>query len=257
LPEEKGRGEKTLGLSSNSRGGLLDLHPTVPLPGMQRRSRPARHAPPFSSTTSALCARGLPPAVLPAGRSPFRLSIKSRLAASSAASAARRQRRPRPAGSSSWAPDVRCFHLSRRRRGTRPGRREPLDRFGSEARPAARVSRRGRRRRRKRERKGQGSGRSLFVLPWPRRGPSCPVPGVAWRAATAVLSTVTGKKMRCEKTILPLAGMQNHGGSHRTLLFGAVTTDIHVHSVADIWVPWKAGPLISDWAGISPMAMEC
>jgi hypothetical protein len=30
--------------------------------------------------------------------------------------------------------------------------------------------------------------------------------------------------MRREKTFLPLAGMQNHGGSHCALLFGCVTT---------------------------------
>jgi hypothetical protein len=39
------------------------------------------------------------------------------------------------------------------------------------------------------------------------RGPSCPVPDDAWRAATVVFSTVARKKMGREKTFLPLAGM--------------------------------------------------
>jgi hypothetical protein len=88
-----------------------------------------------------------------------------------------------------------------------------------------------------------------------RGGPFCPVPGDAWRAATAVLSTVMRKKMRCEKTILPLVGMRNHQDSHRALLFGSVTTASHVHSVADLRVPRKAGPQISDCAGTSRRAM--
>jgi hypothetical protein len=97
---------------------------------------------------------------------------------------------------------------------------------------------------------------SLSVRSWPRRGPSCPVPGDAWRAATAVLSTAARKEMRCKKTFLPLAGMQNHGNNHRTVLFVAMTTHSHVPSVPDLRVPRKAGPLISDCAGTSRRAME-
>jgi hypothetical protein len=89
-----------------------------------------------------------------------------------------------------------------------------------------------------------------------RGGPFCPVPGDAWRAATAVLSTVVRKKMRCEKMVLPLVGMRNRHDSHRALLFGSVTTASHVHSVADLWVPRKAGSQISDCAGTSRRAME-
>jgi hypothetical protein len=69
---------------------------------------------------------------------------------------------------------------------------------------------------------------SLSVQPWRRRGRSCPVPGDAWRAATAVLSTGARKEMRHEKTFLPRAGMRNHGGSHRVVLFVSVITDSHV-----------------------------
>jgi hypothetical protein len=62
--------------------------------------------------------------------------------------------------------------------------------------------------------------------------------------------------MRCEKTVLPLVGMRNHKGSHRTLLFDYVTTDSHVHSVTDLRVLQKAGPQISDCTGTSRRAME-
>jgi hypothetical protein len=64
------------------------------------------------------------------------------------------------------------------------------------------------------------------------RGPSCPVPGDAWRVATVVLSTVARKKMRREKTFLPLEGMRNYGSSHRALLFSSVTTDSHARSMS-------------------------
>jgi hypothetical protein len=109
-----------------------------------------------------------------------------------------------------------------------------------------------------RERRGCGIGGapSLSVRPWPERGRSCPVPGVAWRAATAVLSTVGRKEMRREKTILPLVGMRNHGGSHRAVLFVSMITDSHVPLVSDLRVPGKAGPRISDWAGTTRRAME-
>jgi hypothetical protein len=63
------------------------------------------------------------------------------------------------------------------------------------------------------------------------RGPSCPVPGDAWRVATVVLSTVVRKEMRREKTFLPLAGMRNYGSSHRALLFGSMTIDSHARSM--------------------------
>jgi hypothetical protein len=76
------------------------------------------------------------------------------------------------------------------------------------------------------------------------------------RAATAFLSTIMRKEMRCEKTFLPLAGMRNHEGSHRVVLFIYMTTDSHVPWVSDLRVPRKAGPLISDLVGTSRRTME-
>jgi hypothetical protein len=153
--------------------------------------------------------------------------------------------------------DRRCARSGSRWRRTSP---EPTKIWRKPV-AAARVVRRGREAGldEGKERKEEIWSGACLLAPWtkrgPARGPSCPVPGDAWRAATAVLSTVVRKKMRCEKMVLPLAGMQNHQGSHRALLFGSVTTANHVHSVADIWVPRKAGPQISDCAGTSRRAM--
>jgi hypothetical protein len=62
--------------------------------------------------------------------------------------------------------------------------------------------------------------------------------------------------MRCEKTVLPLVSMQNNGSGHRALLFSSMTTYSHVHSVADLRVPLKAGPQISDWTGMPGRGIE-
>jgi hypothetical protein len=40
-------------------------------------------------------------------------------------------------------------------------------------------------------------------------------------------------RMRCEMTVLPLAGMQNHRSSHRVLLFVSTPTYVHVACVTD------------------------
>jgi hypothetical protein len=54
--------------------------------------------------------------------------------------------------------------------------------------------------------------------------------------------------MRREKTFLPLVGKQNHGDSHRVVLFSSMTTHSYVHSVSDLRDPENAGPKISGLA---------
>jgi hypothetical protein len=86
---------------------------------------------------------------------------------------------------------------------------------------AARVSRRERKWVRGKERSSQPRGKPLFLhLSMDEEGPlhdrRCPVPADEDEAAThrdTVLSTVEQKKIRGEKTFLPLAGKQNHGGT--------------------------------------------
>ena len=60
-------------------------------------------------------------------------------------------------------------------------------------------------------------------------------------------------QMRHEKTEMPLGAIQNHKARHRALLFGApfsVHTHRHVHPLADVRVPYEAGPLFSEGAGM-------
>jgi hypothetical protein len=71
------------------------------------------------------------------------------------------------------------------------------------------------------------------------------VPTGEEQATTAILSTVAQQQMGHEKSVLPLAGKQNHSGTIAPPSLFPTPTEHHIAQVADNRAPLEAGPQIS------------